>query len=82
MPRALSTPYDAIDASPVTPSDVTVYSPAFRALYVGGAGAVAITTAGGTDVVFAAVPAGTTLRVAGTKVKATGTVATNIVALF
>ncbi len=67
-------------ANTVTPSDSTIL-PRTNALYVGGAGAVAVTMVSGANVVFAAVPAGTFLEVSVTKVLATGTVATNIVAL-
>lgn len=64
----------------VTPSDATVLNTT-KALYVGGAGAVAVTMAGGGNVTLAAVPVGTILPVAVTKVLSTGTTATNIVAL-
>lgn len=71
----------AQNGAAVTPSDTTIV--ACRRLYVGGAGAVAVDFRdGNTGVVFAAVPAGTTLDVAALRVKATGTTATNIVALY
>lgn len=66
----------------VTPSDSSALANSARALYVGGAGALKVDTAGGeTGVVFAAVPAGTTIVLSVTKVYATGTTATSIVAL-
>ena len=71
----------ARDAFAVTPSDTTVIATGFRALYVGGTGAVAIRTLAGNTVTFAAVPAGTTLLVAGDQVRATGTTATDIVGM-
>ncbi len=66
-------------AAAVTPSDSTEVQ--FSALYIGGAGAVAVETAGGDTVTFAAVPVGTVLEVAVVKVLSTGTAATNIVGL-
>lgn len=52
-----------------------------KALYIGGAGNVVLRGTGSdADVTFTAVPAGTTLHVAASHVRATST-ATNIVAL-
>jgi hypothetical protein len=51
-------------------------------LYVGGAGNVAVTTIGGDDVIFNAVPIGTVLPVQVLKLKSTGTTATLINALW
>jgi hypothetical protein len=51
-------------------------------LFIGGAGNVAVTTLGGDDVIFNAVPVGTILAVQVLKVKATGTTATLINALW
>lgn len=65
----------------VTPSDVTVI-PATRALYIGGAGAVAVVMLDGTTATFSAVPVGTTLNISVTKVLSTGTTATLILALY
>ena len=75
----LQTPYKK--AAAVTKSDSTVLAKT-RAIYVGGAGALAVTMAGGGDVTIAAVPAGTTLPISVTKVLSTGTAATSIVALY
>ena len=64
----------------VTPSDATVLQTT-KALYIGGAGNVAVTMAGdGATVTFIAPPVGTILPIAVTKVRA-ATTATNIVAL-
>ena len=64
----------------VTTSDSTAVK--YRALYVGGAGDVAVTTLGDSaNVTFKSVPAGTTLWISCVKVLATGTTATNIVGL-
>ena len=67
------TPSDAADL----PDGVTTVG-----LYVGGAGDVHVTLQGGSDVTFKSVPGGTLLRVAARRVWATGTTATNIVALY
>jgi hypothetical protein len=65
-------------AAAVTPNDNTALT--MRALYVGGAGDV-VATIGGADITFKAVPVGSILPIKATKVKATGTTATNMVAL-
>lgn len=70
-----------IDGEPVAPHDTNELAYVSRALYIGGAGAVKVTTLKGTDLTFAAVPVGTVLHVRAKKVFATGTTATNIVAL-
>lgn len=71
----------AQNALAVTPSDTTVLGA--RGLWVGGAGAVAVDFRdGSTGVVFSGVPAGTFLPIAAYRVKATGTTATLIVAVF
>lgn len=67
-------------AEAVTPSDSTAV--AFDALYIGGAGAVAVVLADDSvAVTFAAVPAGTLLRVRAIKVMSTNTTATLILGL-
>jgi hypothetical protein len=69
-------------AQAVTPSDSTVL-PGTRALYVGGAGNVAVVMSGnGATITFTGVTAGFILPVQVTKVMATNTTATNIVALW
>ena len=65
----------------VTKSDSTVLN-ATRAIYIGGSGDVAVTMAGGGNVTFSTLAAGTILPVRVTKVLSTGTTATNIVALY
>lgn len=68
--------------APVTPSDATTFSTPFNALHIGGAGSVVVTSPKGVDATFAGLAAGQRLQVAGIKVKATGTTATLIVAIF
>lgn len=69
------------DGAAVTPSDTVDLTFITRAIYVGSAGALTVILAGGATVAFAAVPAGTWLWIAVTRVKATGTAAGSIVAL-
>jgi len=64
----------------IVPSDTAVLT-GIRQVYVGGAGALVVTNGLGVDVTFAAVPAGTKLPISPSKIKATGTTATAIVAL-
>lgn len=73
----------ANSAAAVTPS-ATALAFTTRALYVGGAGSVAVTMAGGGNVTFVGVPAGAVLPIRVTHVLAagSGTTATNIVALW
>jgi hypothetical protein len=70
------------DAAAVTPSDANDLGFVTRALYVGGAGAVTVIMANGETVASAAVPAGTTIPIRVSRVKATGTAASSIVALW
>jgi len=71
-------PFDAFAA--VTPSDATVYNPPFIALLIGVAGNVAVTDMAGTVTTLTGLQAGLIYPVKGTKVMATNTTATNIVA--
>lgn len=67
----------------VTPHATNAISPVPRALYIGGAGDVALRAAGdGADVTFVGLTAGSILPVRAQYVRATGTTATNIVALY
>lgn len=72
----------AFDAAAVTPNDSVDLTVAARALYIGGAGNVELTTTGGTTLVFTGVPAGSILPVRTVRVLAGDTTATSIVALF
>jgi hypothetical protein len=76
----------ATGAVAITKSDTTTYTPQsggyLSALYVGGAGDVAIMPVGDTTAVtFSAVPAGTVIPVRCQKVMSTNTTATAIVGL-
>lgn len=63
----------------VTPSDTTTITAV--ALYVGTGGNVSVVDNAGNATVFTGVPGGTTLWLKATRVRATGTTASNIVAL-
>jgi hypothetical protein len=74
--------FTASSLAAVTKSDSTVLR-GVRALWVGGAGDVAVVAADDTDAVtLVGVPAGTVLLVQAKKVMSTNTTATSIVALF
>jgi hypothetical protein len=67
-------------AEVVTPSNVTDLARPSRGIYVGVAGTV-VAVMGGTAYTFVGVPAGGILPVQATRINATGTTATNLVAL-
>lgn len=69
-------------AAPVTPDDSVGLIATTRAIYVGGGGDVAITTRGGETVTFTNAPEGLMLPVRATHVLATGTTATDLLALW
>ncbi len=71
----------ATGGAAVTPSDSEDLAFVARALWVGGAGDVKVATANGDVLVFAGVAAGSVLPVAVKRVYATGTTATNVLAL-
>ena len=73
--------YAAANAAAVTPSDSKDLTATTRALLVGTAGDVKVTTLGGQTVVIAAAPAGL-LPIQATRVWAGGTTATNLTALW
>jgi hypothetical protein len=78
-PPAADSPY--ANAAAVVPSDTTDLTFVTRALYVGVTGDVTVNMPGGAAILFKAMPVGLyNLRVS--RVKATGTAATNIVALW
>lgn len=65
----------------VTPSDSNNETTAFRSLYIGSAGDVAVVDLSGTAITFAGVPAETVLPVRGLRVNSTSTTASSIVGL-
>jgi hypothetical protein len=70
----------AVAITPDNSNDLAIYA---KSLYVGGAGNISLVTKRGTaNVTFTAVPAGTILPVQVSRVNATGTTATAIVALY
>lgn len=71
----------ATTAEAVTKSDTTEYAVPSRAVYVGGAGDLAVRMAGGGSVTFVGVPAGVTLPICVNQVLSTGTSATSILLL-
>ena len=70
-----------LSAATITPSDSTTFKQS-RGLYIGGAGNVAVTMADGTAMTFNALAVGVVHPLSVIQVKATGTTATNIVALY
>jgi len=73
----------ARNASAVTPHATNPLANVAKALYVGGAGDIACRLVDDTaDVTFVGVPAGAVLPIRASHVRATGTTATNIVALY
>jgi len=72
----------AVYAFTVAPNDNVVFDHCPRALYVGGAGNVAVTLIHGDTVTFVGVSAGTFLPVRAKTVKSTGTTATFILGLY
>ena len=66
----------------VTPSDGSDQPQVCRGIWVGSAGNLAVTTRGGNTITLVGVAAGTLLPIRATRILATGTTATNIVALY
>ncbi len=73
--------HPADNAVSVTPNDGADIPIRARALYIGGAGNVSLVTLGGSTVTFVGLAAGSILPVTTARVLATGTTATNIVAM-
>lgn len=72
----------ANNAAAVSPSDTVDLEYIARSLFVGTGGDVTVITAGGQTVTFTNVPDGCLLPVRASRVKSTGTDATDIVALW
>jgi hypothetical protein len=79
-PTSLTAP--ARDAAAIVPSDALDLAVLPRALFVGQTGDVAARLAGGQTVIFRNVQAGSVLPVRVARLNATGTTATDIVALW
>jgi len=79
-PTTLTAP--ARDAVAVVPNDSTDLSVLPRALFIGQTGDVSAVLAGGQSLVFRNVQAGSILPVRAVRVNATGTTATDLVALW
>lgn len=80
--RTPQVPAAPVSAKAITPSDADTYERPVG-VYVGGAGSVVVSPAGGqADVTFASVPAGSVLPVLVRAVKATGTTATGLIAVY
>ena len=73
--------FSATKIAAVTKSDTTILEPFPVALFIGGAGDIAIEAVDGGTATFT-VPAGTELHVQARRVLSTGTDATNIIALY
>jgi hypothetical protein len=81
---APSTPTQSayVGGEAVTKSDTVQLTKVARALYVGGAGNVAVVTAEGDTITIVGVTAGTLLPLMITQVMSTNTTATNMTALW
>jgi len=79
--RTADATVSSYDARAVTTSDTTNIAPT-RGLYIGGAGNVVVDMAYGTTITFVGVQGGTILPVQVTRIYATNTTATSIVALY
>lgn len=74
--------YPHSSAVVVTPSDSVDLAAVTRALYVGGTGNITAVMKDGQTVLFSAIPVGTILPIRVSRVNATATTATLIVALW
>ena len=72
----------AYDAAAVTPADSDLTAGECIGFFVGGAGDVAVKTAGGTTVTFSNCLAGAVYPIKCVQIRSTNTTATNIVALY
>lgn len=70
----------AATAEAVTPSDTDDLTNTSRGIYVGVTGNI-VATIGGTDITFVGAVAGSVLPIRATRIKSTGTTATDMVAL-
>lgn len=82
MPIGQRDTQSAEDAQEVTPSDTTALRRESRGIYTGSGGDIAVKMVSGRSVTFAGTPAGAVLPLQCSHVLSTGTVATDIVALY
>lgn len=75
-------PTSATRAAAVTPSDSADLDTTTKFIWVGGVGDLKVRMAGGDDVLFTAVPAGTLLPISVSRVYSTLTTATSILAVW
>jgi len=81
LASGLSSPYR--HGAAVSPSDTVDLTNVSRAIYVGGTGTLTYISQGGDTVALLGnIPVGTVLHVCASRVKLTGTSATNLVALW
>lgn len=78
--RSLTAPPE--NAAAIQPSDGAILGHATRAVYVGGSGTLRVEMMSGEEIVFAGLTAGMVLPVRVQKVFASGTTATDLVALW
>lgn len=71
----------AADGFAIVPDDAADLAEVTRALYIGASGDLRLVLAGGSEITFATLGAGTLLPVRARRVKATGTTAAGIVGL-
>lgn len=74
----------ALGAVSITPNDSTdnMGGKPVRGIYVGGAGDIALTTSNGEDVTVYSALAGTVIPIRPSRIKSTGTTATNLLGFY
>jgi hypothetical protein len=77
-----STPNSFEYAAAITTSDTVSLTGITRAVYVGGAGNITAIMSNGDAVLFTAVPVGTMLPIRCTRINATATTATLLIAMY
>ena len=77
-----STPNSFEYAAAITTSDTVSLTGVTRAVYVGGAGNITAIMSNGDAVLFSAVPVGTVLPIRCTRINATATTATLLIAMY
>ena len=80
LQTALDSPYR--HAAAVTPSDTLDLTNVTRGIFVGGLGSIALVTEGGETATLVSPTMGAVLRISASRIKATGTTASNLVALW